>query len=593
MVRAWQSTEPISDLTLHADWDSISSMILSLRIHLFEYGTIPVWNFMFCGGRPELAVPYSWAWTWPSLFAYLFEPNHAILAAWIALSCVGFFAARLLLVDWSGSALGATVGAAIYAFSGLYASRFNAGHVTFAFFHLVPVLMLAFERAFAGAIEGSPKLGATSLAVLASFAFTSAALPHGLVYFYPAFALLVVVRVVGAWRRLGASVALRAAALLVAANALGAWLAAYKLWPIISWQLDAPRAGVAFEAYDVAQVIGNTLTFVSGYLHRVRLETWHVYPSWEYNAYVGPLPWMMALLVFVVATARWLRRRGHAAASDDGNRRTLDPTVWYGLALVVLGIWLSLGNAREMAPGSLFGGLQVLDGIRAFNRFQILIVFGLAILTAHGFAATALLAENRARSLLIVALAVGGVAPVALQAAYLAWNIRAEPNASILARYGEPNVGTPKLVRSFYRHSWAVSHQTSLLGSGYWIANCRSDIALPGRPPRIGWSRVAALTRPIPGSLVNVSPASITLDYAADERAPVILNLRVPKEFSASTPTEFQRRRIMFDTSTLAGQPFTFTASHAAAKQGAVASAAGALATAAFLVALARRGPSH
>ena len=78
-------------------------MIASLRVHLFEHQTIPVWNFMFCGGRPELAVPFSWAYTWPSLFGYALAPMHAIIAAWIALSLVGLLAAKSLFEGWSGS----------------------------------------------------------------------------------------------------------------------------------------------------------------------------------------------------------------------------------------------------------------------------------------------------------------------------------------------------------------------------------------------------------------------------------------------------------------------------------------------------------
>ena len=77
---------PLTSLMFWVDWDAVTSMILSLRIHLFEYGTIPTWNFMFCGGRPELSVPFSWAGTWPSLFAYALPPLYAVFAVWLCLS---------------------------------------------------------------------------------------------------------------------------------------------------------------------------------------------------------------------------------------------------------------------------------------------------------------------------------------------------------------------------------------------------------------------------------------------------------------------------------------------------------------------------
>ncbi len=62
------------DQTLFADWDSVASMIFSLRSYFIEHGTVPTWNFMFCGGHPELSVPFSWAYAWPSLFGYVLPP---------------------------------------------------------------------------------------------------------------------------------------------------------------------------------------------------------------------------------------------------------------------------------------------------------------------------------------------------------------------------------------------------------------------------------------------------------------------------------------------------------------------------------------
>ena len=128
-IRPWSSDEALNDLALYADWDFVSSMILSLRIHLYEYGTIPTWNFRLCGGSPELSAPHSWAYVWPSLFAYALPPNSAILSLWIVLTLVGFFSMRALLLRWSGSVLGANKGACLYVFSGYFAARFNGGHV--------------------------------------------------------------------------------------------------------------------------------------------------------------------------------------------------------------------------------------------------------------------------------------------------------------------------------------------------------------------------------------------------------------------------------------------------------------------------------
>lgn len=38
----WTAEEPLSELTMFDDWDSMASMVETLRIHLYDYGTIPV-----------------------------------------------------------------------------------------------------------------------------------------------------------------------------------------------------------------------------------------------------------------------------------------------------------------------------------------------------------------------------------------------------------------------------------------------------------------------------------------------------------------------------------------------------------------------
>ena len=169
----WDAEEPLTDLGFYADWDPVVSMILALRIHLFEYGTVPSWNFMFCHGRPELAVPYSWAWTWPSVFAYTLPPVYAIFAVWIAMSLVGFVSTRALLLRWFGSALGAGVGAAVYVLSGYFANRFNAGHITFAFYHWIPLLILLFDVTLDRALAGRRILPQLVLCVLVTFLLIS------------------------------------------------------------------------------------------------------------------------------------------------------------------------------------------------------------------------------------------------------------------------------------------------------------------------------------------------------------------------------------------------------------------------------------
>ncbi len=78
MQRPWTAEESLCDQTLFANWDGVASMIFSLRTYLIEHGTVPTWNFMFCGGHPELSVPFSWAYAWLSLFGYVLPPILAV-----------------------------------------------------------------------------------------------------------------------------------------------------------------------------------------------------------------------------------------------------------------------------------------------------------------------------------------------------------------------------------------------------------------------------------------------------------------------------------------------------------------------------------
>ena len=154
-LRPWTAEESLSELTLNFDWDSTSSMIAMLRVHLYEYGIVPTWNFGFCGGRPELAAPISWAYTWPSLVAYALPPNQAVIALWLLMTAVGFLATRRVLYRWCRDDTAALLGASVYAFSGYFVARFNVGHAGFAFFHLVPVLLLLFDEAFERQMTGT------------------------------------------------------------------------------------------------------------------------------------------------------------------------------------------------------------------------------------------------------------------------------------------------------------------------------------------------------------------------------------------------------------------------------------------------------
>jgi hypothetical protein len=589
-ARPWATTEvSLSDLTPFADWDPVVSTILSLRTYLFEHGAIPTWNYMLCGGRPELSVPFSWAYTWPSLFGYSLPPIHAVIAVWIVMTAVGFFSLRGLLRRWGADSLGANTGACLYAFSGCFAARFEAGHVSIAFFHLVPLLMLLFEIGFARALAGQPMFGAALMTTLGSFLFMSAGLPHALMHFYPAFLLLVAFRVVQTAGARGTTRSLRAAAVPITAHALGLWLAAYKLWPVIRWQLAYPRQRVMFESYSVWEVIRNTLLFVPDYLQPGSQQAWHVYPAWGYNAYVGPVAWLLAAFAAIAVIAKSSRTGGSRDDRRGGG---------FALLLIAIGIALSLGNDSPLSPASVFRHFPLLDGIRAFNRYQILIVFGVSTLVAHGLSAIAAQRGGRAGSKAIAgALALGALAPVLAQAGLLAWNVPATSKTEILARY--PAVDPPEppqLIGKRWADLRESGHESALLERGYWIGNCHSDLTLPALRLWLPGGVSKPISWPAPDGLGQLGRNSLTLSYASkgefkgeeeDEgergEEPVILNLRILESFQFDAPTHtLPDGRTAFYRSDLDGGRLTVTAVYPGPAQGAWATGAGLLACIGF-----------
>ena len=582
IYRPWTAEESLGELTLHRDWDYMASMISSLRVYLFDHGTIPTWNFLVCGGRPELAIPSSWAYSWPSLFAYLLPPNLAIITTWVILSAIGFWAVRALLLRWTGSSLGALAGAGVYVFSGYFAVRFNLGQVGFSFFHLVPVLMWIFERAYAPGHAGKIRTAPIVLMTLASFAFFTSGIPQGLMFFYPAFLLLIVFRIVESSRGAGWGASLGAAGAPLLAHLLGLWMAAYKIWPPIRWQLDHPRFAVLPESYDLGRTLGNTLDFVPHYIGPWKQAAWQVYPAAGYNAFVGLVPWLLALLALAALAVLGRRSTGERLKASTGW------TIGYALALLFAGLSLSLGNDNPWSPASLFRHLPVFEGVRSFARYQILSIFSLGIFTAVGIASLEAFGWKIGKLLSRLA-AFAACAPVLAQAMLLIWNIDALPHAGILARYdspGRPDRPTLMAMVPVYGPSVKPEERLAFIEAGYWATNCKEDILLPGimRRERVGSRK--ELTSPPPERLVALKRNRIVLSYEpGDPLQGYRVNLPLLDTFRLNVPlvSYLGKEKVWFRRGELPRGRLEITAAYDGPAAGLRASLAGLVAALLFL----------
>ena len=518
---------------LYRDWDYFTSMAESLRLYLFRFHTVPTWNYMLCGGKPELANPQSWAFTWPSLFVYLLPPNAAMISLWIVMTMIGWGSMLLLLRRLGADRLGAVTGATLYAFNGYFAAHFGQGHVTFAFFHLVPLMMLLYARLCdaSSPLRVKPFLAAVGVA----FAFFSAALPHALFYFFIAFAIVLTALILRTGHRQGSRVAGRAMTACLASVGLGVLLAGYKLWPVVAWQLQSPRTGVLREDVTLADILANTTRFATDYDNVLAKDfanqTWF---SWEYNAFIGLTPW-----IFLAFSAwLWLRRRRKTGRSGTSIRSGTSVLFWIGLVAVGLGLNLALGNGNSLSLAHWFQTLPLMSGIRVFSRFQILIVFGVACLISVAMAPCLAWIQSPSRRRIVrwvIPLLL--VAPGIIETFTLIGAIRGSSAAEIARNYTLPPAGmAPLLVKQPLGFSRGTTDQTYLLDSGYWVANCYEPLKVAH--PRLGELDHIPLTDPPPTRLLDLGSNSLRLLFETPPRGPIRVLLAGASDLSFDAPTQ-------------------------------------------------------
>ena len=534
MTRLASFADFFGETTLYRDWDYFASTAHSLRLYLTQYHTVPTWNLMLCGGRPELASPQSWAFTWPSLLIYLLPGNAGITVLWILMSLVGFFAMNHLLRQLGAGAPPALMGSLLYVANGFFATRFNQGHATYAFFHLIPLLMVCALHSWDSLASGGKRLRPLITIIGVTYLFVTAALPHALFYFYPAFPLFLLGL---AWRRhwnMNFVRRVKALLLLVTSHLLGAALAAHELWPVVAWQVHNPRRGVLLEDLDLVDMIANTVRFIPDY-HQVfhfffDRQVWF---AWEYNAYVGEALWV----VIAFGTLLWLANRKSGSAAVSGAPDPLMPL--FGLLCSMLGIALALGNGDTKSLTQFFTYFPLLSGIRVFARFQILLIFGLCMIgTWASYYVLEPLGHGRLRSArrILTYLMVFFVCAAPLQQVWaLISTVESLDDESSRVLYPLVREGNvPQLVAPAFVVEEGMTHQDFLLRRGFWITNCYEPMTLNRTQVR---EKVMPLTDPPPERIVNVGGDSITLAYNEQVKGSVAVNLISEEQFEYNVLT--------------------------------------------------------
>lgn len=478
---------------LFFDWDYFAGNFASLREYLFEHGTIPLANFYLCGGKPELGNPQSYAYTWPSLFAYLFRPNVAILALCVFLMACGAVFTWRLLFRWSASRIGATAGTSVYLLSGYCLSHFRVGHVTFSFCHLVPWLISLYDEAFEASLRGAFWGRSAIWLLIASFLFLTSGLPHPFMYFYPAFLLFVVFRFVHGVLSAGGWAALRASVAGLSAHAMGFWLAMYKFWPVLIYQTRHPRQGLFDETHSVAEL--------AGYLASPHPA------NHEADAAIGLAACAIGAALALASVARF----GFPKALHSDDRRWA--RAGYGIALVVAGTLMSFGNANPASP-AYYLKKTFFGSIRFYSRYQLVTVLGFAILCALAIG----LVESRFATRwarLVAGGVLGALVMIPVGRNLLVevpWALATTPVEEIVKQTGiTGKIPTPVyLTRIMAADAYTVEH-------GYWIPNCYEAIAVPiPNLPYNEKAQVLPITRPPPVQVKELGASHVTFEYAED-----------------------------------------------------------------------------
>ncbi|MEW5848676.1 MAG: hypothetical protein AB2A00_07665 [Myxococcota bacterium] len=562
----WLQDTPLSEMGLFQDWDYFASMVEFVRMMVVQHGVMPQWDFLICVGKPEMGNLQSWTWGWPLVLGLLFPPNWALMVLWLLLTTVGLCSAFALFRRWFHDVTAALTGTLLYALSGYFATHFHVGHVSFSFFHLVPLMMLCAEHLAEAELQGRAAPRWFWGAVVTSFAFFSAGLPHALLHFAPVMPLCFLARlwVLGpgaATRRL-----LDAAAWAVIPLALGAWMALYKVWPAFAWQLKAPRGGVAIETLDLAQVIGNTLVPVSGFPHdgglgRFQGQAWYL---WEYVGFMGPLPWVCALAALAAAGKGW--------RTWDRGQRAISVV---GAVSLVMGVWLCLGNGHPLGIGRVFEHLPIVRSVRAFGRYQILVVFGLAVLSAQFLSLRRETMNATWRALTVLLLA----GPLVGEAGVLVFNVEGQPFTQTRRIYELEGVAPVPELMVQRRLPSAYTDQQLLIRHGHAVANCSESMTLPridlgSKEP----GTRAPLTFPPPLAVEEMNEDTLTLRVHNDRDLILNMPAHAHYEFTPAPAGQMGGHHV-FAARDLAGGTLRIHASSPEIRQGALMALSGLLVT--------------
>ena len=356
------------------DWDQMfSDAWVSVQAFL-ERGRPPLWSIQISGGAPLAANPQSLSFSPLLLVPAALGPIVGLKVLSALLIGAGFIGCYHLGRRWIGDSLGAAAFAFVFVFSGYFAIHFRAGHFPWAFFYVVPWILLFADRLL---FESVPTYWSSVGLLVSLVVLFSGPVYQALVFlFLPVGAIYGFVsrRDIGLIRA-GYLLLLILCALLIT---MPRWIA------IVDWQVRTPRYVPGHGGMPLLEMGQMLFMPIEDYNFRV---LWGGSGLWEYWSYAGMVAGLVALASIRVR-ARWRQlARGFIIA---------------GLILAWRGPWGSL--LEWISPY-----LPIAPSVRVYSRFLVLVVLGIALLAGGGLATLRQHATTRglfwAPTLLVIAMA--------------------------------------------------------------------------------------------------------------------------------------------------------------------------------------------
>jgi hypothetical protein len=339
----WPLLDSVGHIGPRNDWDQHLTLHWVPYETVRQYGQIPLWNPYVCGGMPMLGNPQS-RWLTPFFLLHVwFGPELALQLEMLAHICLGWLGAFVLGRTVGLSRVASLAPATIFAGSSYLYLHLAEGHSTWMAYAYMPSILAA-------ALAKRPIVAGIGLAV----AVYEGGI-YTVVHTVLALALLALHRSI-------ADKSLRPIAGLGVTAIMAICVAAPKLMMMQPLLAQYPRLTESTETVSV-ELVARALVDREQNLE-MRIPDEHALGFYEYGAYVGPVPVLLALFGAVASM-----------------RRTIP---W--LLLLCAGLALSLGRTPggEYSPWSLLHEVPIFASLRIPSRFIVLAVLALGVLAGFG-----------------------------------------------------------------------------------------------------------------------------------------------------------------------------------------------------------------